>query len=276
MRKPGALDVELTAASRREHLVLYDPQAIPADTPVDPDMEAEDPRLLPAEAMMQLASRGQAFVVHIPEEDCEARFRLFVDEAPAEEIRRKGQVLVTDARLRVPSGVVRADGLEFLCRPGESRTQSEPDEAAVPSGVYSLEVLSLWGWKAAHRIAEGRRGIGRAHRVLHTLVFTYTWLGIVMIPVNLFVAPMVVAWFWRRAGGAGTVRAVAVILAIDAVILAGFWLLDALKRRYARLFLVARADADFEAAHPDFVVVLRTSDDDGSAAPAYARALAST
>ena len=152
--------MKLTAASRREHLVLYDPAAIPPDTPVDPDLDAQEPRLLPAASMMDLAARGNALVVHLAEEDCEARFQLFVDEEPPADLRGKGSLLLAGSRLRVPGGRVRADGLEFLCRAGEVRTHSEADEAALPAGVYAVEVLSLMPWKAAHRISEGRRGIG--------------------------------------------------------------------------------------------------------------------
>jgi hypothetical protein len=254
------MQAELTGASRHEHLVLYDPAAIPVDTPVDPDLQAQDPKLLPAPAMMQLASRGQALVLRIPGEDCEARFRLFVDEEPPEEVRSKGQVLVSGAQLRVPGGLVRADGLEFLCRPGESRLHSVAEDATVPGGVYVVEVLSLLSWKAANRVAEGRRGIGRKHETLQKLVSIYTWLGILMFPANLFMAPLVVVRFWRSQGWKGATTALAVILAIDALVLAGFWLMEAVRRRSPGLFRVAEADAAFERANPDVLVVLRTSD----------------
>jgi hypothetical protein len=265
----------LTAASRHQHLVLYDPAAIPADTPVDPDLEAEDPRLLPAPAMMQLASGGHALVLHIPEEDCEARFGLFVDEEPPEVLRSRGEVVAAGARLRVPSGLLRADGLEFLCRPGENRPRYDPEEAAIPAGVYAMDVISLLRYKTAGRIAEGRRGIGRGHRIVHGLAMVYLWIAILTMAANFLVAPMVVAWFWKRGGWPGAAKAVAAILAMDAVILGGFHLLDALKKRHPDLFRVMDADAAFEAAHPDMVVVLRTSGDgDTPSAPAYAEARA--
>ena len=265
------MQADLTAASRREHLALYDPAAIPADTPVDRDLGAQEPRLLPVPAMMDLASRGQALVVRIPGEDCEALFRLFVDEEPPEELRNKGERLVAGAHLRVPSGLLRADGLEFLCRLGESRMHSEPQEAAVPRGVYGLEVLSLISWKVANRVAEGRRGIGRMAKILGVLVTVYTWLGILMIPANLFVAPLVVSYFWRSGGWRRAATVAAAILVIDAVLLAGFWLLEALRRRSAGLFEVAEADAAFEREHPDIIVVLRTAEEyDSPRVPAFA------
>lgn len=268
------MQAKLTAASRHEHLVLYDPAAIPADTPVDPDLEAQDPHLLPAPAMMRLASRGQALVLRIPGEDCEARIRLFVHEDPPEQVRRRGEVLVSGARLLVPSGLLRADGLEFLCRPGEARPHAEPEDASVPSGVYAVEVLNLLGWKAANRLTEVGRGIGRKHRVVHTVVSIYTWLGILMLPANLLVAPLVVVTFWRSHGWQGAATAIAAILAIDALVLGGFWLLAAVQRRSPALFRVAEADAAFESANPDVLVVLQPSEhagDGGAAAYAEAR-----
>ena len=265
------MPADLTAGSRHQHLALYDPAAIPADTPVDADLEAQDPRLLPAPAMRELASRGQALVVHIPEEDCDARFRLFVDEEPPEALRSRGEVVVTGARLRVPSGVLRADGLEFLCRPGESRTASEPAETALAAGEYVMDVISLLRYKAVHGTAERRRGIGRGPRIVHRLAMVYLWIAILAMAANVFVAPMVVAWFWKRGGWPGAGKAVAAILALDAVIFGGFHALDAWKRRRPDLFQVMDADAAFEAAHPDLVVVLRTSGDgDAPAAAAYA------
>jgi hypothetical protein len=265
------MPADLSAGSRHEHLVLYDPAAIPSETPVDPDLDAQDPRLLPAPAMMQLASEGRALIVRIPGEDCEARFRLYVDEDPPDQIRNRGEAVVKGAHLRVPSGVVRADGLEFLCRPGESRRHAEPQEAAVPSGVYAVDVHSLIRWKLANRVAEGRRGIGRTHRIVHAVVFAYTWLGILMFPANIFVAPVVVLRNWRKGGWPDAAAAGAVILAIDAVVIAGFWLLQIARGRWPGVFRVIAADEAFEAAHPDIAVVLRTAEAGTSpATPGYA------
>jgi hypothetical protein len=267
------MQAELTGASRHEHLVLYDPAAIPADTPVDPDLQAQDPRMLPATSMMQLASRGQALVLRIPGEDCAARFRLFVNEEPPEQLRSRGQILIAGATLQVPGGRLRADGLEFLCRGDESRQHSEAEDAPVPSGQYALEVLSLLSWKLTNRAGEGRRGIGPLHGAIHVLVSIYTWLGILMFPANLFGAPLIVAAVWRSHGWQGGVRAAAIIVSIDAVLLAGFWGLEALRKRSPGLFRVAEADAAFETENPDVVVVLRAARDGAEAgAAAYAEA----
>ena len=52
--------VELSAASRCEHLVLYDRAAIPPDTPVDSELEAQEPALPPKNAIRKLATDGHA------------------------------------------------------------------------------------------------------------------------------------------------------------------------------------------------------------------------
>jgi hypothetical protein len=138
-----------------------------------------------------------------------------------------------------------------------------------------VELLNLLPWKAANRVVEGRRGVGRLPRAIQLLVTLYTWLGILMFPANLFVAPVVVARFWRTRGWEGAAVAVLVILGIDALILAGFWVLQVLQRRIPALFRAAAADAAFERKHPDFIVVLRASDDgaeNGVATYAEARA----
>ena len=42
--QPGLVKKELSAASRHEHLGLYDPAAIPDTFPLDPDLEAQEPK----------------------------------------------------------------------------------------------------------------------------------------------------------------------------------------------------------------------------------------
>jgi hypothetical protein len=250
------VQADLIAASRHQYLALFDPAAIPADTPVDPDMRAQDPTLMTRAAMTRLAAAGDALILHIPTEDCEAAIRVFVGEEPPAEIRRKAHAVLTGAGLRVPSGRLRADGLEFMARPGEVREHSLAEEAAVPPGRYLVEVLNLQGWKARNRLAEGRRGLGALDRFVHRLVTSYTWLGILMIPANVLLAPMVVLWFYRSRGWAGGFAAIGTIVALDALIFGSFWLLQAAQRRFGILSRVSEADAAFDRAHPDVLVVL--------------------
>jgi len=266
------VQAEVVAASRHQHLVLYDPAAIPADTPVDPDLQAQDPTLLVESAMKDLAARGEALILHIPTEDCEARLRLFVDEEPPESIQARGTVVLRGAMLKVPSGGLKAHGLEFLARPGEIRQHSQAEEAAVPAGDYSVEVRELFSWKVRHRAAAIRGASGSFERIVHRLVLIYTWLGIVLIPGNVLVAPMVVGGLWKSRGWRTGLTVAAIILAVDALVLAGFWLLQAAQKRFPSLTRVADVEAAFERENPDIAVVLRRRDipSDGSP-PAFAR-----
>jgi hypothetical protein len=273
------LAADLTAASRHDHLVLYDPAAIRPDVPVDPDLEAQDPNPLTASAIREVASRGEALILHMPGEDCEATLRVFVDEDPPQRVPQRSTVVLSGARLKVPTGKLRADGLEFLSRPGEVRTHSEATETTVPPGEYEVEVGELLSWKLKHRASQTRRGTRSSDRVAHTLVTAYTWLGIILLPANVLIAPMIVAFLWRSRGWRGALTAASVILAIDAVVFGGFWLLQAAQKRFPALTRITRADAAFERDNPDIVIVLRrqpplaTRASAAHAIPAYAQIL---
>lgn len=252
--------------------MLYDPAAIPANTPVDPDMQAQDPKLPPEAAIKDLAARGEALILHIPTEDCEARLRLFVDEEPPEPIQGRGAVVLRDAMLKVPSGVLKADGLEFLSRPGEIRQHSQAEEATIPAGNYSMEVRELFSWKLRNRAATTRSGSRPLERIVHRLVFLYTWVGIVLIPGNVLLAPIIVGGLWKARGWRSGLTAAAIVLAVDALVLSGFWLLEAAQKRFPMLTRVADAEAAFDRENPDIAVVLRrrAAPSDGSP-PAFAR-----
>jgi hypothetical protein len=261
---------DLTAASRHEHLVLYDPGAIPPEAEVDPDLDAQDPKLPPAAAFRELAERGRALIVHIPTEDCEARLRVFVDEDPPEALRTHGRLVLERATLAVPTGRLKADGLEFLTRPGEVRRHSQVAETEIPPGEYSLEVLDLLSWKLRHGAAETQAGTSSWERLVHRLTLVYTWLGIILMPANLLGAPMIVGGLWKARGWRTGLTAAGVILAVDAVVLGGFWLLQAAQKKFPALTRVRDAEATFDRQYPDVVIVLRrlAAPADG-AAPAF-------
>jgi hypothetical protein len=263
---------DLTAASRHEHLVLYDPAAIPADADVDPDLDAQDPKLPPAAAIRELAEGGRALIVHIPTEDCEGRLRVFVDEDLPEALRRHGRVVLERATLAVPTGRLKADGLEFVTRPGEVRRHSQATETVVPSGEYSIEVLDLLTWKVRHGAAEARVDTSSWERLVHRLTLVYTWLGIILMPANLLGAPIIVGGLWKARGWQTGLTAAGVILAVDAVVLGGFWLLQAAQKKFPALTRVRDAEATFDREYPDIAIVLRrhASPTDG-AVPAFAR-----
>jgi hypothetical protein len=250
------MPTDVSAASRHEHLVLYDPAAIPPDLPVDPDLDAQDPKPLPASAIREVTSRGDALILHIPTEDCEARMRVFVDEDPPQSIAGRGAVVVSGARLRVPTGTLRADGLEFMTRPGDVRKHSEAEHCALPPGDYEVEVRELMSWKLRNRNRRTRGGTGRGDRLAHRLVTAYTWIGIVLIPANLLIAPIIVLVAWQARGWRTGITVAAAILLVDAVVAGGFWLLQAAQERFPALTRVQEADAAVERENPDIVVVL--------------------
>jgi hypothetical protein len=247
---------DLTAASRHEHLALYDPGAIPADAEVDPDLDAQDPKLPPAAAIRALAER-RALIVHIPTEDCEARLRVFVDEDLPEALRTHGRLVLERATLVVPTGRLKADGLEFLTRPGEVRRHSQAAETEIPPGEYSLEVLDLLSWKLRHGTAETRANASSWERLVHRLTLVYTWLGIVLLPANVLGAPMIVGGLWKARGWRTGLTAAGVILAVDAVVLGGFWLLQVAQKKFPALTRVRDAETTFDREYPDIAIVLR-------------------
>jgi hypothetical protein len=251
------MPTDVTAASRHQHLVLYDPAAIPPDLPVDPDLGAQDPKPLPASAIREVTSRGDALILHIPTEDCEARVRVFVDEDPPRPVAGRGALVISGARLKVPTGTLKADGLEFMARPGEVRKHSEAERIAVPPGDYEVEVRELMSWKIRHRTSSTRGGTGPGDRVAHRLVNVYTWIGIVLIPGNVLIAPIIVGVLWQSRGWRAGLAAASMILVIDAVVLGGFWALEAAQKRFPALSRIQRADAEFDRENPDIVVVLR-------------------
>ena len=256
--------------------MIYDPAAIPADTLVDPDLDAQDPKLMPKHAIERLAEQGHALIVNIPTEDCEARFHVFVDEEPPALLRKRGKVLLRSAALNVPSGVLKADGLEFLARPGEVRAASEAEEATIPAGPYVVDVVDLLSWKLRHRKAEARGRLGRFDIAVHRLLMSYTWLGILFIPANIFVAPMILAWCWRRNGFNAALIAGGLILAIDLLVFGGFWIVQAAQKRLPILTRVAQAEAQFDRENPDIVVIMRSATEMVDAKPAFAKLRLST
>ena len=211
---------------------------------------------MPDDAMRALAAGGLALILHIPEEDCEARLRLFVDEPPPDLIAQRGKIVLAGAVLRVPTGCLKADGLEFLTRPGDTRSHSEAETANVPAGDYDLEVRELMSWKLQHGAAEIRRGVGPIASAVQMLTFAYTWLGVLLLAANFFLLPGFGVWFSRRSWGRSAWQAVAFLIVVDALVFAGFWILEWARKRFPGLFRMADAEATFDRDHPDIAIVL--------------------
>lgn len=259
---------QVTAGSRHNHLVVYDPAAIPRDLPVDPDLDSSEPKPLSAGATRDLASRGQALVLHIPGEDCEAALRLYVDEDPPGVILERGVPVLSGARLAAPSGALKADGLEFIARPGEERTHAEADALAVPAGDYEVEVRELFSWKIKHRAAVTRQGSHASDRLAHKIVTAYTWLAILMIPANFLALPGV-GVLWQKRGWSSALAVAAWILVVDVAVFGGFWILELARKRLPSLSRISDAEAAFDVENPDIAVILRRRVGTFEGAPAF-------
>jgi hypothetical protein len=252
---------DVTAASRHEHLVLYDPAAIPLDTPVDPDLEAQDPQPLPASAMASLAEQGLAVILRIAHEDCQADIRLVMDEEVEPYIRKRSVLVLDGAILRVPSGKLTVDGVEFLCRLGETRLHSDPQVLEVPAGEYRVQILNLIPWKGRQRAREIEMKTTRFDRIVDRIVTVYTWLGILLFVANVLLVPIAVIIVWLNSGRQEALRLVGAVILIDAFIVAGFWALSFGSRFMPSLRRRTEAELIFDAENPDVVACLRRSAD---------------
>jgi hypothetical protein len=248
---------DVTASSRHERLVLYDPAAIPPDTPLDADLEAQEPVPVAESALAGLAERGQALVLRIAHEDCEATLRVLVDETPEPYLRQRGRPVLDGATLHVPGGKLTADGVEFLCRLGEKRLHSEGQSVDAPAGSYEVQVLNLMPWKRRHRAAEIDKKSTKTGRLIARMVGAYTWLGVLLLPANILIAPVAVIVVWLTSGWPAALILAGAVLLVDILVLAGFWLLDIASRWIPALKRASDAEAAFDAENPDVVVCLR-------------------
>jgi hypothetical protein len=247
----------LSAASRHEYLALYDPAAIPETFPLDPDLETPEPEPPPRASLDALATSGDALFLRIASEDCEADFRVLVDEAPDGTVQQRGKPVLSNARLRLPGGRLRADGVEFICRPGQVRVDAAGSATEVPPGEYAVEVVELLTWKLRSSPGEVRRGATRFERIAHALSLVYLSIGVLMLPLNLFGGPMAAVYAHGRYGWKGVAFVAAGLLALDVVVFGGFWLLEAAQRRFPALARVREIREKLDEDNPDIVVVLR-------------------
>lgn len=253
------MPLELTAASRCEHLVLYDRAALPSDTPVDPDLEAQEPTLPPKGAIRKLATNGHALVLRIPGEDCEATLALFVDEDPSEAVAERGKRVLSGARLQVPSGTLTADGLEFLSLPGADRVHSIAKTAEVPRGAYDVDVLELLSWKLRSSKEYVRAHTRPLDRAVHRFVHVLTWVGILSLWAHLLVVPGLLIFLWRSDGWRTAALGLVVVLLLDVVIFGSFHLLEWARPWWPTLTRVEDLTHTFEKKHPDIAVLLRST-----------------
>ncbi len=247
---------ELTAFSRHEYLLLYDPGAIPEDTPVDPDLEAQEPVPLPAPARSELARRGLALMLEVPSDDCEATIRVLVDQAPEASLQERAAQALDGAILRVTGGQLTFDGIEFLCRAGETRWHSQGESMEVPPSEYLVEVLNLIPWKHQHRADEINKNTRKLDRLFDRVVEACMWPFLLLFWANIF-APGVILVALFAAGWRQALTIAAVILAVDVLLLAGGWAFDGAAHLFPALKRAQNARIAFEAENPDVLVCLR-------------------
>lgn len=248
---------DVTAGSRHEHLVLYDPAAIPPDTPVDPDLEEQDPKPLAPSAMVGLAEQGLAVILRIALEDCQVDLRLVVEENVEPDLRERAVQALDGAILCLPGGKLMVDGVEFLCRAGETRRHSEAEAIEVPAGNYEVQVLNLMPWKRRNRALEIEKKTTTFDRVVGRIVAVYTWLGILLFPANILVAPAAVFAVWLNSGWQSALVLAGAVLLLDVLVLAGFWIVEFASRWIPALKRRSEAELTFDAENPDVVVCLR-------------------
>lgn len=248
---------DMTASSRHEHLVLYDPAAIPVDAPVDVDLEAQEPKPIPASAMANLAEHGQVLVLRIAHEDCQADLRVLIEEMAEPKLRERAVQVLDGATLRIPSGTLNVDGIEFLCRAGETRLHSRAESMAIPAGDYDVQVLNLMPWKSRHRALEINKQTTRIDRMVGGIVAAYTWLGVLLIPATIVVAVPAVVVVWLQSGWRPALVLAGWVAVVDVLVLAGFWALDFASRWLPALRRKNEALLAFNAQNPDVVICLR-------------------
>ena len=250
---------DLRPASTREHLVFFDPQAIPAEAEVDPDLEAQHPELPSPDTIRGLTTHGQALVLKIPGEDCEAAVRLFVDEAMPESLQKHGKRRLEGALLQLPSGTLRADGLEFLTRPGEERLHSEAERVPLEPGPYEVELWDFFHIKTQHAESFVKAQTSATQRLMSRLINLYAWLGLVLIPANLLLFPMAILWSADRGDWKTALLALGILLGVDVLVFSGFHLLEWANRKFPALNRANELRRQFHAEFPDLALLLRSA-----------------
>lgn len=235
--------------------MVYDPAAIPADTPFDPNLETSEPNPLSSDALLALAAEGRALVLHFPVEDCEATLRIVVGQPPPA-AGPNGRLVLERARLRLPSGHAVADGAEFLHAAGQVRKQALGETTRVPPGDYAVSVLNLIPWKLAHRHEHLAAATTPSARRFEALTTVIALSGAVLIPLNVLLAPLAVAVTWRARGFRTAAIVAGCIVTLDALVLVGAKILQTMKRRFPALDEAAVARLQFDRDNPGVIVVL--------------------
>ena len=246
--------------SRHRFLVLYDPAALPADFPLDSNLATSEPDPPPHADVRELAKNGCAFVVEVPsEEDCQATIRVYVNETPPAELVRKAKCIASESLMLIPGGVLRADGSEFMCLPGQKREElANGPVARIPSGNHLMTVYELVRWKLKHRQAEIRARATPLARFVDLLTQSFGMFCAVLFVANILVVPVVLWLAWNEHGWPAMLKVGGIVLVVDAAAYLLILLLLTLDKKLD-LFNVSEIRKQFDAEHPDFIVVLQTA-----------------
>ncbi|HEX2645509.1 MAG TPA: hypothetical protein VHU81_21090, partial [Thermoanaerobaculia bacterium] len=216
----------LHVASRGQYAVFADAETF-ARTQAETGQEPEDK--LPPQVRAS-RDRGDAFLIHAAEGDCEFSVALFVDEAPPPELAKaKVGAKVEGALLRLPSGRLALTAEEDVFTALDQLDLETWSSVDLAPGSYSLSAYDLTRWKAAERdrvvSANATPGDVRLNRIQNfsanlTLVFFFS---------NLFLA---LPALFLLAGWLGWMKALAWTLAVEVSFVAGLSILDSyLSRR---------------------------------------------
>lgn len=248
---------DVTAASRHESFVLYDPAAIPPETDVDPDLDSQDPQPPPLPTLTSLADSGRALILRLVDEECQATFRLIVDEPVDSSLRERAVQAIDGAVLRIPSGRLVVDGVEFLCRHGERRSTSEAETIEIPAGSYRVEVLNLMPWIRRHRDSEIERMTSRFDRMVGRIVDSITWLGIILLPIDILLAPAVTLIAWMSSGTQAALAVIGIVVLANLVAFGLSWGIEFAQRWLPVLTRRRDVEKAFDAENPEIVVHLQ-------------------
>ncbi len=261
--------LNLHPAGRENTLVLYDPEALPSDLDLDPDLEAQEPEKPSNDSVKRLTESGQSLVIHVlsnPDYESAFKLRVYVDETVPGKLREKSdpESALTKSLLHVPGGSLVADGVEFMTFPGEVREEAVSGEASIPPGTYQLQAFELYSWKEENYSSEVIDRISPLSRFLGKFaLYSGCLCGIlaVLSIIGAFVVGGVLASSdkaWSTVFTVtGSLAGVSVITYL--VFILATWAIE----KFPILNAESKARKEFESEYPDVVIGLTREEESG-------------
>ena len=247
---------DLNAASGTHHLVLLDPSWVSdianlATDRLDSRIEA-------------LATDGRALLVQIPAGDCEATFRVFVNDEPPEELlAAAGRTPVTEFAMRLPSETLEAAGPEDINSPISERDPGTFSIAAIEPGTFSGRAFHTVRWKERHRQQYIAARTSPLARVLQRVQNAIGFAVAILLVSHVFVVLPLLLLAFRSGAGVG-MRALAALIVLDVIVWATCDWLNKASKEHSILSQVSDLHYAFERQYPDVVVVLQSLPSGGS------------